>query len=739
MKIGKCFRFEYFNLYDSALINTRLSGDYCQDCRITEVSVLNAEGQNEYGYLFKIYGDGTWLDHSIISGKTIKNPMISLVREKGLINDDGTNNLANNIVVYKNYIANRVPADGKIYAGAKDNDYEAIRTGLSETHEIPSHSFVVGNLFENIQGEAEVISNKASENTISFNTIRNSNGSLTNRHGHGSKIQNNFILGDGYPLAGGIRIVDNGHDVSNNYIDGVRYLNTTHHGGIVLLGSDGSGDGGNGYQQVEDVHVEHNTIVDSVNSLNLDGGGKKTQPRHVYIENNIVDHAIGPVFTSSKRGVPTDSEIVGNIVSGQSVADSSAITQNESGFEFYSAELQRGGDDNLYRPSVDSPSLDATAHTSNPKTPMYDMDGQKRSEMTSIGADEVNPASRTIKPLTYADVGPVNYKLTKPEPIVVTAPIKNSNFENWLNDWHGTGGYYTVTGQDAFSGQTLVLDNHGSLNQQVAILPHHHYELSAFVKGNYELMINGIESAKGEVSGDEYKWVRVPFDSGDKDSVIVSLNIPETITATANIANPDFTDKKLDNWTTHENSAKGLGDVDSSSDSAFSGEGSIRFRFKNDEDANDFTATPGASQVISGLPQNTDMTYSFYYCDKMGNNSLAGVEFGAKSLQGALISSQYTHNKDLGNAEKGTNKDCFKKVSTTFNTGDNDSVEIFAQMVVDQNATPEEVKANSYYGSNKFEVRLDHFALSYNAKAPDDLTGYFDEVRVATRTDQANN
>ncbi|CAM3206524.1 chondroitinase-B domain-containing protein [Vibrio rarus] len=732
--------------YGSQLISTRgHSNEVCQHCRITEVAVVNPKPAKKSGILVKIYGGDIWFDHSILSGKVNANPMISLVREKRLSQEQ----LAHNVVVYKNYIANRPPVDGKIYPDSGDNDYEAIRTGLSETHEKSSHSFVVANLFENIQGEAEVISNKASDNTISFNTIRSSYGSLTNRHGHNSKIENNFILGEGYPQSGGIRIVDHGHQVNNNYIESARYLSSTHHGGIVLLGSDGAGDGDNGYQQVEDVHITNNTIVDSVNSFNLDGGGKKTQPRNVFIENNIVDKAVGPVFKSSKRGLPPSSEILGNIFSGQKVADSDKITAAQlSSNEFASAGLQRDSKDNLYRPTDQSPSLTATITADNKgeiTTPSIDMDGQLRNSPATIGADEISTAEHVLKPLTYQDVGPLSYKLAKPEPIMVVATIENSNFEQGINGWQGHGAQ-TITGTQAFSGQTVQLSDNGSLSQEITVLPNHHYVMSAFVQGHYELAIDGITSAKGDVTSDQYKWVRVPFDSGANNTVSVSLKIPTTVTVKAAIANPAIDKSDVSDWITHEDSDAGLGDVTVSSDSAFSGTGSMRIRFKKTADANnDFSAEPGVSQIVKNLPKHTDMTFSVYYCDKMKDNSLANLHFGAKtvtseSLKGNTINDKYVNNKDLTNAPKGSSKDCFKQASTTFNTGDNDQVELFATMAVDKDAiAKDQVRSDQYYNNSsesKFEIRVDNFALQYEGKANDGLTGNVDEVRVATRNDQ---
>ncbi|CAM3206446.1 chondroitinase-B domain-containing protein [Vibrio rarus] len=737
--------------FGGAFIQTRGNHSLpCNDCRITEVSILSPNPLKDYGNILKIYGHNVWFDHSIISGKTNANPMISFVREKGLTEAQK----AKNIVVYKNYIANRPPVDGKIYPG-NDNDYEAIRTGLSETHGQSSHSFVVGNFFEYIQGEAEVVSNKASDNTISFNTIRNSYGSLTNRHGHNNKIENNFIIGDGYPQSGGIRIVDAGHQVNNNYIEGARYLGTTHHGGIVLLGSDSHSDSGtgNGYQPVKNVHITNNTIVDSVNSLNLDGGGKKYQPTNVFIENNIVDKAIGSIFRSSDRGLPPDSEILGNFLSGATVADTDKITIPQlANNHFESAGLERSNENGLFRPTTNSPSLNVAITADNKGNvviPAIDMDGQRRSDPTFVGADEINnKVIRTIQPLSFADVGPVNYKVDKPEPIVVTAPIKNSNFSNWTENWTGDNAT-TITGVNAFSGKTLQLDNNGAVTQDVAVLPNHHYVMSAFVKGSYALSVEGTDVikdnvAKGNISGDQYKWVKLPFDSGSNDQITVSLAIPKTVTVNADVVDADFSDYKnghKEGWTEHKDNA----DVGSSSDSAFSAGGSARMRFKHSDDAtNDFTSEPSISQVVTGLPENTDVTFSIYYCNQMKDDAhLASLHFGARevaktSLAGNILSEANVHTSDLKNAPSGSKKDCFKKATTSFNTGANTSVEIFAGMAVAANDI-DAVKASAAYNngdSGKFEIRVDNPTLSYEGPAAAGLVGNFDEVRIATRTDQ---
>lgn len=514
--------------YGSSLIETRFGQqELCHDCRITEVSIINAQAEDESGVLVHLYGKDVWFDHSIVSGKTSASPMISFNRWVDESWDEETKlaELAQGIVVYKNYIANRPPVDGKLYPDSSDNNYEAIRTGVSATHQYPSDSFIVGNLFEQIQGEAEVISNKGTNNVISNNTIRNSYGSLTTRHGGNNTISNNFILGEGYPQSGGIRVVDGGHSITNNYIEGARYKNTSHHGGIVLLGSDGAGDAENGYQQVENVHIAFNTIVDSVNSFNIDGGGKSYKPKEIYFSNNLIDKAIGPVIVRADRGLPEDSFYEGNIVYGQSFSDDDEVSLGVAGFEFSSAELVRA-DDALYRQSSNTPNIDAVSNyeKGNFADVTLDMDGQERSETTQVGADENLTADAKYRPLNYEDVGPISYTMDKPEPIMVETSIENADFESDLEGWQSSNAVVQAN-EKSFSGSSLAITNESEVvAQTVDLLPNHDYVLSAFVIGEYRLEVDGIASKQDDSDGDEYSWVTLEFNSGSALSARIELS-----------------------------------------------------------------------------------------------------------------------------------------------------------------------------------------------------------------------
>jgi len=167
-----------------------------------------------------------------------------------------------------------------------------------------------------------------------------------------------------------------------------------------------------------------------------------------------------------------------------------------------------------------------------------------------------------------------------------------------------------------------------------------------------------------------------------------------------------------DVWVSHEDSKGGLGDVGSSGDTAFDEQGSARIRFKKSVAINDFTAKPGLSQVLVGLPTNTDMSLSLYYCDNKGSASPSTLYYGVREvvagapLTGNVIAESRAHVRDLGEAPKGKKKDCFRQVSVDFNSGTAGTVEIFSLMevYVGDADMPDMTK--------DVEVRIDEFAVT---------------------------
>ncbi|MGJ8691692.1 MAG: VCBS domain-containing protein [Thalassotalea sp.] len=691
----------------------------CNYCRVTEMSIIDMDN-GDYGSSNWIdyYGHHNRIDHNWISGKESRGVMLKLGRWTSE-SDFAANGFITDLAqIDHNYFGDRAPAWGRAYAGSDDNEYEGIRLGLSTTHSAPSLSIVENNYFERIQGEAEIISNKSADNIIRNNTIRDSNGSIVTRHGEGATISNNFIFGDDNPFSGGIRLVDGEHVVTNNYIEGARFLSSNWNGGIVLTTGDGSGDGENGYQNVENVLVAHNTIVDSVNSINVYGGKNDEAPDGVYFVNNIVADAIGPVIRTNGEDMPTNSTYDGNYVFGEELSDNE---DSYTGFTFVDAMLEKGSD-GLYRPSLSSPSLTAAVvDTGDFDLPTIDMDGQTRSSITTAGADETLADTVLLAPLTSDDVGPKSYRPTPGKVYVQKVDIANHDFDSGdLTGWtDNTGSGAAVTqDDDVFSrGNSLVLDsNAADVSQTVTVVANTNYTLSAFMKGSAKLSVTvDGQTYAAERTSDSYGFSSVTFNSGAGTSAVITASVDDLVTNKAPIINPNFDDGD-DDWTVVEGT--GIGQVQDSSNSAGGADGSIKFKWNDGAD----TGTPHQPYIAQTVTveANTDYTMSIYNLNKSDNDD-SSILFGVSSDSDITVTASHVASKDsiYSSLEDVTEKgdDSFYQDTLTFNSGSNTSLTVFAQ----------------FKSTTGAEVRVDQFELSYTGAPTEGTEAFFDSIRLVSQ------
>lgn len=173
------------------------------------------------------------------------------------------------------------------------NGLEIIRLGLSGISLSNGYITIQHNLFENCDGEPEIISVKSCYNTIRHNTFLNSAGQVTARHGHGNRFHDNVFIGDGVKEEmGGFRIYGNDHHIFNNYMENLTL--------DALLVDGGNYDGGpDGYPaapteeelrkhwRVYRAYVMNNTIVNCRHGITL---GKRVPyaPEQCVIAHNRV-------------------------------------------------------------------------------------------------------------------------------------------------------------------------------------------------------------------------------------------------------------------------------------------------------------------------------------------------------------------------------------------------------------------------------------------------------------------
>lgn len=285
-----------------------------------------------------------------------------------------------------------------------DNGFEAIRLGDSETSTVDAHIVVENNLFERVDGEIEIISSKSNFNVFRYNTFRESAGTLTLRHGNANTVEGNFFLGGGREGSGGIRVVGEDHLIVNNYIDGV----DDEADAAISFAAGIPNSQLNGYQQVKNTTVAHNTIVNVGGSgITFDWGigsrGRSLLPEGLTISGNLISGTGDSLFEGAEGSGYVYAD---NLAHGSNLGISS-----RPGILEVDPQLVQGPD-GLWRPSVTSPAIDGAA-----VSPLFmdDMDGQPRVGLYDIGADENSVAQIARVPLTADAIGASWFNYEEPD------------------------------------------------------------------------------------------------------------------------------------------------------------------------------------------------------------------------------------------------------------------------------------------------------------------------------------
>ena len=174
------------------------------------------------------------------------------------------------------------------------NGAEIIRVGNSWSSQLPSYSIIEENIFYHCDGENEIISVKSGFNTVRRNLFYESRGGLVCRHGHNNIIDSNVIIGNHLPATLGIRIINQGHTVSNNYVESVTGKGS---GAAFILrmgvyerpntSEDYEDEKLKSYHRAADIDIAFNTFVDCT-ELNFGDGRGDKEPRNVRFAHNRI-------------------------------------------------------------------------------------------------------------------------------------------------------------------------------------------------------------------------------------------------------------------------------------------------------------------------------------------------------------------------------------------------------------------------------------------------------------------
>ncbi len=379
----------------TTLDNTAIKLEACNNIRITRNTFRLQETES----LKWVIVQGIWndpnalshhnrIDHNLFENKTMAGNCITI---------DGTPD-----PTYLSSQYDRIDHNHFRNIGPRRvNEMETIRIGWSELSTSSGFTVVEFNLFEDCDGDPEIISVKTNDDTLRHNTFRRSQGTLSLRHGNRSVVDGNYFFGEGKSGTGGVRLYGDDHQITNNYFEGL--TGTRWDAPITLTNGDYDG-GGNltRHFRINRALISHNTLVNNAHHIEIgftNNGNYTRPPRDVVVsgnliwgkENDLVDIITDPVNITWQH----------NIMFPDSAA-SLGISVADSQISVVDPFLERV--DGIYRLTSESPAIDTWPALAT--TPLNDIDGQLRNEFPDVGADEYISGPILFAPLDSADVGP---------------------------------------------------------------------------------------------------------------------------------------------------------------------------------------------------------------------------------------------------------------------------------------------------------------------------------------------
>ncbi|WP_452226543.1 polysaccharide lyase 6 family protein [Lacinutrix cladophorae] len=277
--------------------------EIANNSRLTECVIDNYNNPERQvqDYWITIYGKNNRIDHNHIVGK--KNLGVTMI-----VGLDTKSSRANNHKIDHNYFGPR-PTYG-------NNGGETLRIGTSHHALENSNTLVASNYFDRTNGEHEIISNKACQNTFKYNTFFECTGTLTMRHGNETLVDGNMFIGNNKPSTGGVRIINETQTVINNYhigLTGYRFR-----GAFVMM---------NGVP-----NSPPNRYVPVINSK---------ANNNIFIDCNHI--LFGAGNDAERSQAPKTSEFSGNIIYNKNESDIFTIDADISGITFKNNLLSKNG------------------------------------------------------------------------------------------------------------------------------------------------------------------------------------------------------------------------------------------------------------------------------------------------------------------------------------------------------------------------------------------------------------
>jgi hypothetical protein len=321
-----------------SLVSFRHADKSASDSRLTGVffDACNPADQDRRYAWVRLYGLKNRVDHCLFSGQTHSGVTVQVMMN---VPEAGHR-------IDHNHFLDRAPGSG--------NGFECIQVGQSRDSMKIGRVQVDSNLFENCDGETEIVSSKTCENVIRRNLFYRSFGTLTLRHGDDCLVEDNVFIGDGKKGAGGIRIIGSGHTVRGNYFEGL----SSYTGGVIVLYSGKPDSPLSGYFAADRARIERNLFygIEGVTLYLIGGYAGKDRfilPTGVMVRGNLLHQKDGRFVQVA--GQLEDAVFEENIL----VAPTETGRTDLTGFALKSLRFERN-DDGLVVPS--GPGSEALPH-----------------------------------------------------------------------------------------------------------------------------------------------------------------------------------------------------------------------------------------------------------------------------------------------------------------------------------------------------------------------------------------
>lgn len=293
------------------------------DCVIENFTQLN---RNKADHWVEFWGRHNELSRCSLAGKSNSGPTV-------LVSLKGNEHINNYHQITNNHFGSR-PRKGGPHG-------ETMQIGDSYTSMAPSHTNVANNFFERCDGEVEIISNKSNNNIYRNNIFYKSEGSLVLRHGNYCTIDGNIFIGDAQSeFMGGIRVINTGHWITNNYfynIKGKEFRSAL----AVMNGVPKSPQ--NRYNQVTDAVIAYNTFVDCIAPWQFSVGAnmdksdvlplqeiRSARPIRTTVANNIIYNTKPNDFPIKAYDKVDGVLFQGNVMNGTNISDVKDAIQTQN-------------------------------------------------------------------------------------------------------------------------------------------------------------------------------------------------------------------------------------------------------------------------------------------------------------------------------------------------------------------------------------------------------------------------